>query len=134
MRLEAFVSAGPVIQAHLIAALTALAIGLTLYLLPKGRLPHRTLGIACATCLTVAAGTAMFITRANPGWWSVIHVFVPLTFAGLFGIVMAIRHRRWAYHRHAARGLIFGALLIPGLFALLPGRLLNVLIFGGVYT
>lgn len=131
MNLYAFTDVSPVIQIHAVAAIGALCIGATLYALPKGRKAHQRLGIACAILLAITAFTAAFIMQLNNGMWSFIHVFVPLTAMGLFGIVSAIRKRDWKKHREAGRGLIIGALFIPGMIAIfMPGRLMNVVLFG----
>ena len=130
MNINAFTEAPPVIQLHVIAAVSALAIGLGLLVMPKGRILHRPMGSLCAVLLLITAVSAAFIMQINNGSWSFIHAFVPLTLFGLFGLIMGIVRRRRVDHRKAAHGLIFGALLIPGLFAFLPSRLMNVVLFG----
>lgn len=130
MAIEHFLGASPVVQVHALAAIGALAIGGMIYALPKGRLKHRVLGISCAVLLAVTAITAIFITGVNGDMWSFIHVFVPLTAMGIFGVAMAVRRRDFKKHKDAARGLIFGALLVPGILAFMPGRLMHLTFFG----
>ena len=131
MNLELFSYASPAIQIHAIGVVGALFLGLSLLLLPRGRSAHRILGITTAILLAITAVSAMFIMHLNHGWPSFIHIFVPITFMGLFGVAMGIAKRDWKRHKQAARGLIFGALLIPGAIAFMPGRLLHAMFFGG---
>ena len=130
MQLHILSEVSPVIVIHAGAALAALATGLSLIILPRGRLAHRILGSLTAFLLVVTAISAMFILQLNNGWPSFLHVFVPLTFLGLFGLSMGLARRNWKQHRNAGRRLIFGALLIPGLIAFAPGRLLHIVVFG----
>lgn len=129
--LSAFARVSWVIQLHTLAALGALVLGAVQLLAPKGTLPHRTLGYVWAGLMVTVATTAIFITEINEGSFSFIHIFVPLTFFGLYGIITHARALRTDRHRNAVFGLFFGALLIPGLFAFMPGRLMWQMFFGG---
>lgn len=130
MNPEPLLTAPAVIQVHTFAALGALVIGAMLFVLPRGRRLHQALGLTCAGLLVVTAGTALFITGANAPYWSWIHGFIPLVLFGLFGVGMGLRRRDFVAHRWSARGLILGALLIPGLFTLVPGRIMHAVAFG----
>lgn len=130
MNLDTFFDAPMVIQLHAGAAIGALGLGLAIFTVARGRALHRALGIGCASLLAVTALTAIFIRTSPDGSFSWIHAFVPLTFFGLFGVIMGLAGRNWKRHRNAARGLIFGALLVPGLFTLIPGRLMHAVVFG----
>lgn len=123
MDVDVFLRAPLIIQVHALSALSALAIGLVQILGPKGTLPHRTLGIAFVTLMAVVAGTAVFIRNINDGGFSFIHIFVPVTAVGLFGLVRNVRSNG-TEHGRAARNLFFFALMIPGFFAFMPGRLM----------
>lgn len=129
MNLALFAEAPVAIQIHAVAALGALVTGSSLLILPRGRKAHRTLGIITAVLLAITAFSAMFIMHLNNGMPSFIHIFVPITAMALFGVAMGVAKRDWKRHREAARGLIFGALLIPGIIAFMPGRLLNYVVF-----
>lgn len=127
----AFASAPLIIQIHVGSATAALGLGLVQLLAPKGTIPHRTLGYVWVGLMLTAAVTAIFIREINQGNFSFIHIFVPLTLVGIVGIIMNARKRRTARHRNDALGLFFGALIVPGLFAFMPGRLMWQLFFGG---
>lgn len=126
-----FADASWIIQVHVISAVSALAIGGLQLFGPKGTLPHRTLGYLFVALMISTASTAIFIRQINDGQFSLIHLFVPMTFLGLWGLVRGAMQRDRHRHAHAVRGLFFGALLIPGLFAFVPGRLMYAVFLGG---
>ncbi len=127
----AFAKAPLIIQVHAGAAIAALVLGLVQLFAPKGTIPHRTLGYVWAVLMLVTATTAIFIRQINDGSFSFIHIFVPLTFFGLFGVITHARAMRTDKHRNAVLGLFLGALVVPGLFAFMPGRLMWQMFFGG---
>jgi uncharacterized membrane protein len=128
---SAFLRAPLTIQVHAGAAIAALVLGAVQLVAPKGTIPHRTLGYVWAILMVTVATTAIFIRQINPGGFSFIHIFVPLTFFGLYGVITHARAMRGDRHRNAVFGLFFGALLVPGLFSFMPGRLMFQMFFGG---
>ena len=86
---------------------------------------HRRLGAIYLALMTVTAVAAFFIRSINSGGVSPIHLFIPLTFFGVFGALWHIRHGNIRGHRNAMLGLYIGGLLIAGGLTLLPGRLLH---------
>ncbi len=132
MNLTPFLDASPVIQIHVVTALGALFLSAGFFIVRRGRLAHRTLGIAFASLMIMVAITAVFIRPAANGGFalSIIHVFVPIVCLALFGVAMGLIRRRPSLHRRSARGLILGALIIPALFTLMPGRLMHEIVFG----
>ncbi len=132
MNLYAFTDVPLVIQIHALAALAALLVGGVLLLGPKGTLPHRVMGTGWAVLMLIAAISAIFIRQLNDGNFSPIHLFVPLTLAGLVGLVFSVRRgARPGQHKARVMSLYFAALVLPGLFAFVPGRLMHVVLFGG---
>ncbi len=128
MNLEAFFSAPWHIQLHAVCALAAVAVGVVQFTAPKGTIPHRTVGYLWVALMGTVAITAIFIKTSGSFSW--IHIFVPIT---LFGTVeLAIRARRGmtARHRNMALVLFLAALLLPGAFTFLPGRLMHTVVFG----
>ena len=128
---SAFARAPLIIQIHAGGAIAALVLGLVQLFAPKGTIPHRTLGYVWAVLMLVTATTAIFIRQINYGGFSFIHIFVPLTFFGLFGVITHARAMRTDKHRNAVLSLFLGALIVPGLFAFMPGRLMWQMFFGG---
>jgi uncharacterized membrane protein len=118
-----------VVLIHLCAAVAALALGFSIMAFAKGTAAHRTLGWIYVLVMAVTAGSAFFIRELNDGNLSVIHVLAGFTLFSLPVLVLAARRGDVARHRNRAMGLFFGGLLLAGLFACLPGRLLwNVFI------
>jgi uncharacterized membrane protein len=98
----------PVIAIHMTAALAALAIG-------------------------PVALWALFIRdylQFNIAGYTWIHLFVPLTLAGLFGAFRALYLKDISRHHKIMQGLYFGACIGAGAFTLLPGRYLGQLVWG----
>jgi uncharacterized membrane protein len=129
MNIDPFLTAPLIIQIHVVAALGSLGLGAVQMLGPKGTLPHRALGVSFVALMTIVAGTAIFIRQANDGGFSFIHLFVPITAIGLVGIVRNARAGRGASHAGAARSVFLAALMLPGLFAFMPGRLMHTIFF-----
>jgi len=128
--LELFFSMPWHVQLHAIAAMGALGLGVVQFVAPKGTVPHRALGYVWVILMAVTATTAIFIRQINEGGFSPIHLFIPLT---LYAIVeLSIRGRKGltGKHRRTALGVFFGALIVPGLFSFLPGRLMWHVFFG----
>lgn len=128
MNPEAFFSAPWHIQLHALCAIAAVGVGVVQFTAPKGTIPHRTVGYLWVALMVTVATTAIFIKTSGSFSW--IHIFVPIT---LFGTVeLAIRARRGmtARHRNLALVLFLAALLLPGAFTFLPGRLMHTGVFG----
>lgn len=109
---------------HLCSVLPAIPLGLWVLLARKGDATHKLLGRIWAVLMLSAAVSAIFIRNANHGQFSWLHLFVPLVFITLFRAIRAVRLGNIAAHRNRMWGMYVGALLLPGLLAFLPGRLL----------
>lgn len=125
------------IQAHWVAALVAFALGLVIFSLKKGTRLHKALGWTYVAAMAITAGSAVLIREIGPSGatpslfgFSPIHLFVPLTFFGIGGALIAIRNGDVKRHRARMIGVFFGALLIAGLFTFAPGRRVYMLLFG----
>lgn len=118
------------IKIHLTAALTALVIGSVLMTRVKGTGLHKTLGWTWVAAMGVTAVSSLFIRQLNPGHFSFIHLLSGWTIVGLPGAVYAIKRGKVASHRRAMTAMFTGGLLLAGLFAFIPGRLLWTLFLG----
>ncbi len=133
MNLAAISEASLAIQIHLVAALLALVFGCVMWARKKGTKSHKMIGRAFVGLMVLAALSAIFITQINPNGpfgFSFIHLFVPMTFMGSWQVVRSARSKKFAAHQKHVRNLFFFALLIPGLFAFMPGRTMWQLFFG----
>jgi uncharacterized membrane protein len=131
MTLQPLLDAAPAIQIHAFAAMGAFALGLVQLTAPKGTLPHRTIGYVWVALMTVICVTSFWIHDLRVwGAWSPIHLLSIFTLATLpFAILHARRHRV-SEHRNAMIAMFAGALLIAGMFTLLPGRIMNAVVLG----
>jgi len=113
------------VRIHLAAALSALVLGVAIFLNRKGRVAHRTMGWTWAALMIVVAASTLFITEINPGRYSFIHLFVGVVAVTLPLGLYAIKARHdVGRHRRSMTSLFLGALILTGAFAILPGRLL----------
>ena len=120
------------IPLHAVAAFAAIGLGGVQLAAPKGTLPHRVLGYAWAVLMMVVAGSSLWIHQLRIiGPWSPIHILSLIT-------LVVVPLTVWAGHRHRVgqhrRGMILLyalALVVTGLFTLLPGRVMHTVLFGG---
>jgi len=131
MNFKAVMDAEPVIQLHLAAAIIALILGTLMFIRPKGTPSHRMIGRSFFIAMIIAAISSYFIRMINDGALSWIHIFIPVTVINSFLAIYFIRKKNIRGHKLAVIGMFFGALIIPGLFTFLPGRLMHTLFFGG---
>ena len=64
------------------------------------------------------------------GQWSPTHLLAVYTLIVLPIAVMRARRHEVGSHRRSMIGLFAGALLIAGLFAFTPGRIMHAVVFG----
>lgn len=112
------------ILVHLVAVLPAIPLGLWVLLARKGDATHKLLGRIWALLMVTAAVSALFIRYLNHGQFSWLHLFVPVVFFTLYRAVRQARAGQFAAHKRNMWRLYVLALLLPGMFAFLPGRLL----------
>jgi uncharacterized membrane protein len=123
--------AAPQIPLHAFAAMAAFVLGLIQFAAPKGTLPHRTVGWIWVTLMALVAISSFWIHQIRLlGPFSPIHLLSIFTLAMLpLGVWFAHRHRV-ADHRRVMVLMFSGALVIAGLFTLLPGRIMHAVVFG----
>lgn len=130
MNIEHFFAAPWHIQLHALAAMGALGLGVVQFTAPKGTIPHRTLGYVWVTLMVITAVSAYFIRSRPDDGFTWIHLLIPVTLFGTVGLALQARRGFSGKHRNTALFLFVSALLVPGAFTLLPGRLMNTVIFG----
>lgn len=129
MKPEYILNASLAVQIHVVVAFLALGIGIAMWLRPKGTPSHKVVGKAFVVLMLITAISAIFIRQVNNGSFSFIHLFVPLTFLGVYQAITRIRKKNVKGHISAVKGMFFGALLIPGALSFLPGRTLWMVFF-----
>src|SRR5258708_22118797 len=131
MSLAPLLEAAPAIPLHAFAAMAAFALGVVQLAAPKGTLPHRALGWIWVSVMVLVALSSFWIHQIRLlGPWSPIHLLSIFTLVMLpFGVWMAHRHQV-VHHRRIMLSLFAGALVIAGLFTLVPGRIMHAVVFG----
>jgi uncharacterized membrane protein len=110
------------IAGHTAAATSALLVGAVLLARPKGTAVHRALGWGWVVLMAGVALVSFGIHGEHYSWIHGLSVFTLLMLG--MGVWHARRHRV-RHHRKTMLGVYFGALVIAGLFTLLPQRLIG---------
>lgn len=129
MNIEHFTQATVAVQIHILVAVSALFLGAFVLLNRKGTNAHKLAGRVFGLLMLVTAITAIFIRQLNNGSFSWLHIFVPITFIGLYQVISSIRKGNVKAHKRHVLTMYFAALLIPGAFAFMPGRTMWMLFF-----
>jgi len=131
MSLAPLLDAAPAIPVHAFAAMAAFALGLVQFAAPKGTLPHRTIGWIWVGLMVIVAASSLWIHEIRLfGPWSPIHLLSIFTLVMVPIAVWRARRHRVADHRRIMTMTFVGALVIAGLFTLLPGRIMHAVVFG----
>ena len=131
MNFAPLLEAAPAIPLHAFAAMAAFVLGLVQFAAPKGTLPHRTLGWVWVTLMTAVALSSFWIhTIRLVGPFSPIHLLSIFTLVVLPLAVWRAHTHRVADHRRMMMLIFAGALVVAGLFTLVPGRIMHRVIFG----
>jgi uncharacterized membrane protein len=131
MNLAPILSASAAIQVHAFAATVAIVLGAAILFRPKGTQAHKALGRIWVGLMLIVATSAIFINEIRlVGPFSPIHLFVLLTYAGLWQGIREIRRGNVAAHQATMKSVYLGALLLTGAFTLLPGRRMHDVLFG----
>ena len=124
-----FVRQPMVIQAHVLAAVTALLLGLIQFAGPKGTTVHRVIGWGWVLLMmTVAISSFAMMTLG--GGFSPIHVLSAVVLVLVPLGVYSARRRRVDRHRGYMTGVFVFGLIVAGAFTFVPGRLMWRLFLG----
>jgi uncharacterized membrane protein len=135
MNLAPLLEAPLAIQVHVATVVPAFIIGTwQIFLSRKGARHHRFWGYVYLALMTVTAIAAIFVQTIMPdgpfGGLSPIHLFVPMTLAGVAGAIYGVKTRNIRLHRYAMLGVYIGGILIAGAFTFVPGRIMHAVMFG----
>lgn len=131
MSLAPLLEATPAIALHAFAAMAAFALGLVQFAAPKGTLPHRTVGWIWVALMLAVAISSLWIHQIH-----LLGPFGPIHFLSIFTLVMVpvavwkAHTHQVATHRRIMSYLFLGALVVAGLFTLVPGRVMHKVVFG----
>jgi uncharacterized membrane protein len=111
--------------------MAAFGLGLVQFAAPKGTLPHRTIGWIWVGLMAMVAISSFWIHQIRLlGAWSPIHLLSIFTLIVLPLGVWRAHHHDIANHRRIMIFIFAGALVIAGLFTLVPGRIMHSVVFG----
>jgi uncharacterized membrane protein len=131
MTLAPLLQASPAIQLHAFAAMGAFVLGLVQFSAPKGTIPHRAIGWTWVVLMLAVSISAFWIHELRLwGPWTPIHLLAIFTLITLPIAVLNAHRHRVARHRAAMISIFVGALVIAGLFTLVPGRIMHAVVFG----
>lgn len=131
MNLAPLLEAAPAIPLHAFAAMAAFVLGLVQFAAPKGTLPHRTVGWIWVLLMIAVAASSFWIHQIRlVGPFSPIHLLSIFTLVVLPLAVWRAHTHRIADHRRMMIFIFAGALVVAGLFTLVPGRIMHRVIFG----
>jgi len=132
MTLAPLLAAPPAIQIHAFAAIAAFILGVMQLARPKGGSLHRALGYAWVVAMVLVAASSFWISEIKQ-WngFSLIHLLSIQVLVTLPIALLAARRGNIRRHRFNMIGMFVGALVIAGLFTLLPGRIMHAVVFGG---
>ena len=116
-----------IIVTHTVAAISAIVIGAILLFKRKGTFNHRLFGWLWAVLMVLVSLLSFGIQRNGFSWIHLLSVFTVVML--VVGILNARKHNT-IQHGKTMKGLYLGALVITGLFTLLPARLIGKAIFG----
>lgn len=132
MTLEPVFNASLPIQLHIVTVAPAAVIGAWLLASRKGTPLHRLFGRIWIALMVASAVSSLFIhTIRMVGPFSPIHLLSVYVMIGAWQAVAAARSGRIREHRRATVGMYLGGIVGAGLFTLLPGRLMNEVVFAG---
>ena len=131
MDLQPLLNAPGVVQLHALCALAALVLGSAQLLRRKGGASHRAVGYAWVALMLVIAISSFWISEIDQ-WngFSLIHLLSVLTIVAVPLAVLAVRGGNIRRHRIVMLTLFWTALVITGLFTLMPGRILHRVLSG----
>lgn len=132
MTLDPLLAAAPEIRLHVAFALVALIFGPVAIFRRRRDRVHKVLGYTGVAGMAGLALTGFLIESyfAVIGTYGPIHVMSVFALFSLAMGVQAARRRQFARHEAWMKSLWFTALGITGLLTLLPGRVMNRMIFG----
>jgi uncharacterized membrane protein len=132
MNLSLVIHAPLAVKVHLATVLPAIALGTwMMFVSRKSSSSHRVVGKTYLLLLSITATAGLFIrapedlaVEIGPLRLGFIHLFIPLTAWGVYSAFASVRRGDIVRHQNAMRGLYYGGMIVAGLLAFVPPRLL----------
>ena len=120
------------VQLHAWAAMAAFLLGLAVLFRRKGTPLHKAMGRTWVALMLAVSLSSFWIHELNQFMgFSWIHLLSILVLYSMTMAIIAIRRGNVRAHRIGMLSTFAGALLIAGLFTLMPGRIMHAVVFGG---
>ncbi|CDZ61296.1 Hypothetical protein NGAL_HAMBI2605_14370 [Neorhizobium galegae bv. orientalis] len=132
MNLQPLLDAPFAVQIHVAAVLPASVLGAYILLNRKGTPVHRLLGKIWMVLMVITSISSFFIHEINLFYgFSPIHLLSVFVLVGVWRAISSARAHSIRAHKAAVIGMYFGGIGIAGLFTLIPGRIMNAVVFSG---
>ncbi len=132
MTLEPLLDASLAIRLHVAVVLPAALLGAYQLMGPKGTRGHRLLGKIWLVLMVATAFSSFFIHSLNMFYgFGPIHLLSIYVLYASWQAYAAARRHDIAAHQRAVSGLYYGGIVGAGVFTLLPGRIMNAVVFTG---
>ena len=116
---------------HAIAAMIAIILGAAQFYMKKGSTIHKLLGRIWVVLMLIVAVSSFFIHKINLwGAYSPIHLLSLWTIFSLGLAIYFVRVGNIKRHKQVMIALYGFALILTGLFTLMPGRVMYQIAFG----
>ena len=116
---------------HAMAAMLAIVIGAIQFSMKKGGIKHKALGYIWVSLMLFVSISSFFIHEIKLwGNYSPIHLLSIWTIFSIGLAIYFVRVGNIKRHRQVMIALYGFALILTGLFTLLPGRAMNQVMFG----
>ena len=119
--------ANPIMFVHMIAALSALVLGMVNLAGRKGTPRHKAIGWLWIAVMLAVTLPSFALRGINPGQFSWIHGLSIVSLVTMAASIRAIRAGRVRAHKQMMIGLMAG-LTIAGIFTVMPGRFFGTLL------
>jgi len=128
--LQPLLDATPPIPVHATVAVAVAGLGTWQVIATKGTRRHRVVGWLFVLGMTYVALSALFISELRTwGYFSPIHLLIPVTLFSLWVSVRDVRRGNIKAHAQGMISLFVLAIVVTGLFTLMPGRVLHKVFF-----
>ena len=125
-----FAQAQP-IPLHAVAAMAAIILGGVQFYMKKGGILHKLIGRTWIGLMVVVSVSSFFIHKIELwGAYSPIHLLSVWTIFSLGLAIYYVRVGNIKRHKQVMFALYGFALLLTGLFTLMPGRVMHQIVFG----
>ena len=130
LHLNILFSATPPIPLHALAAVMAMLLGGVQLYFSKGTPLHKLIGRIWIGLMAVVSLSSFFIYELKIwGNYSPIHLLSIWVLISLIGGIYFAKIGKIEWHKWTMVSMYFVALILTGLFTLLPGRIMNKILF-----